>query len=218
MLTQGKSLLQKHWFHLCIFLVAWSVSRAFAAPVPRILVLGDSLSAAYGIEVEQGWVRLLEQRLALKYPHKVINASVSGETSGGGLARLPALLKEHQPALVILELGGNDGLRGHPLNLMRRQLKDIIEQSHAAGARVLLLGMQIPPNYGQRYTQQFQAVYKQLAEEHQLPLVDFFLDGVALQPTLMQRDGIHPTAEAQARMLDNVWPLLVAMLDEGQTR
>lgn len=213
MSKQAKSVLQKPWLHLLVLLVVWMAPGAYAEPAPRILVLGDSLSAAYGIEVEQGWVRLLEHRLAEKFPYKVINASVSGETSGGGLARLPALLKEHSPALVILELGGNDGLRGHPLNLMRRQLATIIEQSRAAGARVLLLGMRIPPNYGQRYTEQFHATYRQLAEEYQLPLVEFFLEGVALRPELMQRDGIHPTAEAQARLLENVWQVLAPMLD-----
>jgi acyl-CoA thioesterase-1 len=215
LLKPSKSMLQKPWLRLCVFLMAWVAPGAFAEPTPRILVLGDSLSAAYGLELEQGWVTLLEQRLAEKFPHKVINASVSGETTGGGLARLPALLKEYQPTLVILELGGNDGLRGHPLNIMHRQLAGTIEQSRAAGAQVLLVGMQIPPNYGQRYTQQFHATYKQLAEEYQLPLVDFFLDGVALQPDLMQRDGIHPTAEAQGRMLDNVWPVLVPLLGEA---
>jgi len=206
-------MLHKPWLRLGIFLVVWFTTAASAEPAPRILVLGDSLSAAYGLNVEQGWVHLLEQRLAQKYPHKVINASVSGETTGGGLARLPALLKQHQPALVILELGGNDGLRGHPLNIMRRQLAGIIEQSQAADARVLLVGMHIPSNYGQRYTQQFHTTYRQLAEQYQLPLVDFFLEGVALQPGLMQRDGIHPTAEAQEKMLDNVWPVLVPMLE-----
>lgn len=212
LLKQSKSMLQKPWLCLCVFLLICAAPNAFAEPAPRILVLGDSLSAAYGLELKQGWVTLLEQRLAEKFPHKVINASVSGETTGGGLARLPTLLKEHQPNLLILELGGNDGLRGHPLNIMRRQLAGIIEQSRAAGAQVLLVGMHIPPNYGQRYTQQFHTTYKQLAEEYQLPLVDFFLDGVALKPGLMQRDGIHPTAEAQSIMLDNVWPVLLPLL------
>lgn len=214
LLKQSKSMLQKPWLRLCMFLLVWVASGSFAEPAPRILVLGDSLSAAYGLELKQGWVTLLEQRLAEKFPHQVINASVSGETTGGGLARLPVLLKEHQPRLVILELGGNDGLRGHPLNIMRRQLAGIIEQSRAAGAQVLLVGMHIPPNYGQRYTQQFHVTYKQLAEEYQLPLVDFFLEGVALKPGLMQRDGIHPTAEAQSIMLDNVWPVLLPLLGE----
>jgi acyl-CoA thioesterase I len=208
-------MLQNPWLRLCIlWLVLW-VPGAFAAHAPRILVLGDSLSAAYGLKLEQGWVSLLERRLAEKFPHKVINASVSGETTGGGLARLPALLKEHQPDLVILELGGNDGLRGHPLNIMQRQLADIVEKSRAAGAQVLLVGMQIPPNYGSRYTEQFRTTYPRLAEQYQLPLVDFFLQGVALQPGLMQQDGIHPTAEAQGKLLDNVWPVLLPLLEVG---
>lgn len=206
-------MLQNPWLRLCLFWVVLLAPRAFAAPAPRILVLGDSLSAGYGLQLEQGWVSLLERRLAEKFPHQVINASVSGETTGGGLARLPALLQTHQPGLVIVELGGNDGLRGHPLNIVRRQLADIVEKSRASGARVLLIGMRIPPNYGPRYTEQFHTTYVQLAEQYQLPMVDFFLEGVALQPGLMQQDGIHPTAEAQGKMLDNVWPVLLPLLE-----
>ena len=178
----------------------------------RILVLGDSLSAGYGIELEESWVSLLAERVAENHPYQVVNASVSGETSGGGLARLPALLKEHTPALVILELGGNDGLRGHPLNIMQQQLESIIQKSQDAGAQVLLLGMQIPPNYGQRYTERFHQVYTQLAEKYELAYVPFFLEGVAVDRDLMQRDGIHPTAEAQPAMLDNVWVGLEPLL------
>lgn len=181
----------------------------------RILVLGDSLSAGYGIELEESWVSLLAERLADNYAYQVVNASVSGETSGGGLARLPALLKEHQPALLILELGGNDGLRGHPLNIMQQQLESIIQQSRNAGAEVLLLGMQIPPNYGQRYTERFYQVYTQLAKQYELAYVPFFLDGIAVNRDLMQRDGIHPTAEAQPIMLDNVWVGLEPLLKKG---
>ncbi|MBC6905922.1 arylesterase [Saccharophagus sp. K07] len=197
-------------------LVFWflllSIPLQVVAEAPRILVLGDSLSAAYGIEVRQGWVSLLEQRLAGKYPHVVINASVSGETTGGGLARLPALLQQHQPSVVIVELGGNDGLRGYPLNVMQQQMTEIIEKSRAAGATVVLVGMQIPPNYGPRYTNRFRDIYKELAEKFGLPLVQFLLEGVATEAALMQRDGIHPTAEAQEKILDNVWSVLQPLL------
>jgi len=198
-------------------LVFWflllSIPLQVVAEAPRILVLGDSLSAAYGIEVRQGWVSLLEQRLAGKYPHVVINASVSGETTGGGLARLPALLQQHQPSVVIVELGGNDGLRGYPLNVMQQQMTEIIEKSRAAGATVVLVGMQIPPNYGPRYTNRFHDIYKELAEKFELPLVQFLLEGVATEAALMQRDGIHPTAEAQEKILDNVWSVLQPLLE-----
>lgn len=196
-----------------IWLSFWLLAPWCAADAPRLLVLGDSLSAAYGIEVQQGWVSLLEQRLAAKYPHQVINASVSGETTGGGLARLPALLKQHQPELVIVELGGNDGLRGYPLNVMKQQLAQIIETSRDAGALILLVGMQIPPNYGVRYTNRFRDTYTELADQYDLPLVEFLLADVALNAKLMQKDGIHPTAEAQEQILDNVWPVLQPLLE-----
>ena len=202
-------------YRFAIWLSLWLIAPLCAADTPRLLVLGDSLSAAYGIDVQQGWVSLLEQRVAAKYPHKVINASVSGETTGGGLARLPALLEQHKPELVIVELGGNDGLRGYPLNVMQQQLVDIIEKSRAAGATVVLVGMQIPPNYGPRYTNRFRDIYKELAEKFELPLVEFLLDGVATDAALMQRDGIHPTAAAQEKILDNVWPVLQPLLVRG---
>ncbi len=199
-----------------IWLSVWLIAPLCTADAPRLLVLGDSLSAAYGIEVNQGWVSLLEQRLAAKYPHQVVNASVSGETTGGGLSRLPALLKQHQPELVIVELGGNDGLRGYPLNVMKQQLAEIIETSHDADAQVLLVGMQIPSNYGLRYTNQFRDTYTELAQQYDLPLVKFLLAEVALNAKLMQKDGIHPTAEAQEKILDNVWPVLQPMLEQLQ--
>lgn len=204
----------KHIFshRFVIWLSLWLIAPLCAADTPRLLVLGDSLSAAYGIEVQQGWVSLLEQRVAAKYPHKIINASVSGETTGGGLARLPALLEQHKPELVIVELGGNDGLRGYPLNTMKQQLARIIETSRTAGAQVLLVGMQIPPNYGPRYTNQFRDTYTELARQYDLPLVEFLLAEVALNTKLMQKDGIHPTAEAQEKILDNVWPVLQPLL------
>lgn len=174
--------------------------------------MGDSLSAAYGIELEQGWVHLLKEPLT-KYPDwQIINASVSGETTSGGLARLPKLLSEHQPKIVIIELGGNDGLRGQPLKLMEKNLQAMIDASKNSGAEVLLIGMQIPPNYGQRYTNQFKATYSQLAEKNQLALVDFLLSDVATHAEYMQKDGIHPTAEAQPIIVKNVWPVVEKML------
>lgn len=208
----------KHIFshRFVIWLSLWLIAPLCAADTPRLLVLGDSLSAAYGIEVQQGWVSLLEQRVAAKYPHKIINASVSGETTGGGLARLPALLEQHKPELVIVELGGNDGLRGYPLNTMKQQLARIIETSRTAGAEVLLVGMQIPPNYGPRYTNQFRDTYTELARQYDLPLVEFLLAEVALNAKLMQKDGIHPTAEAQEKILDNVWPVLQPLLEKSK--
>ncbi len=179
------------------------------ADTSRILVLGDSLSAGYGIDEEEGWVNLLEERLATEgYAHTVVNASVSGETSQGGLKRLPRLLSEHNPDWVILELGGNDGLRGYPISDLSDNLVSIVQLSREQGADVVLLGMQIPPNYGPRYTDQFTSLYPQLAEEHDLPLVEFMLEGIATDEALMQRDGIHPNAEAQPKILDNVWPTL----------
>lgn len=182
---------------------------------PSLLVLGDSLSVAYGFALEQGWVKRLRTRLDdAGYSFDVVNASISGETTRGALARLADLLEQHKPAIVILELGGNDGLRGLPLAAMRSNFKRLIEQSQQAGAQVLLLGMRLPPNYGKAYTEKFHAVYTELAEEHEVALVPFFLAGVARQAELMQPDGIHPTAAAQQQLLANVWPILQPMLKE----
>lgn len=180
---------------------------------PRILVLGDSLSAAYGIPLERGWVQLLQTRLETEgYGYEVVNASVSGDTTGAALTRLPRALELHQPDIVIVELGGNDGLRGTPVGQMRRNLEAIIEKSRAAEAEVLVTGIMIPPNYGAEYTARFNAVYTSLGDRLNVALVPFILDGVALEPSLMQADGIHPTAAAQPRILDNVWPTLQPML------
>ncbi len=190
-------------------LLPWS---AGAAP-GTVLVLGDSLSAGFGISPEQGWVRLLAERIEARgLPWRVVNASISGDTTRGGLARLPELLAREKPALVILELGGNDGLRGLPLAELQGNLSRMIDAAKGTGARVLLLGMRIPPNYGPRYTERFHATYAELAERHGIPCVEFFLDGVAGEPALMQGDGIHPNAAAQQRLLENVWPTLVPML------
>ena len=178
-----------------------------------VLVFGDSLSASYGIEEEQGWINLLSEKLRqAQSTYSVINASVSGETSTGGLSRLPAALAEFQPSVVILELGGNDGLRGLPLATLQSNLEEMVSLSQRAGAKVLLAGIQIPPNYGPRYTEPFYALFGDIAESEQLPFVPFLIDGIPQQPELMQNDGIHPRAEAQHMILDNVWPVLAPML------
>jgi acyl-CoA thioesterase I len=181
---------------------------------PRtIVVLGDSLSAGYGISVQEGWVNLLAQRLASEgYGYKVVNASVSGETTQGGVARLPRVLELHKPEIVIIELGGNDGLRGLPLASSRENLQRAITTARNANARVLLVGMMIPPNYGQRYSQEFRDMYTGLASKNSVALVPFLLDEVALKSDLMQEDGIHPNARGQPRMLENLWPKLKPLL------
>lgn len=186
-----------------------------------ILVVGDSLSAAYGIELSDGWVALLQKQLTeLGFAHKVVNASITGDTTAGGLARLDAALKRHRPEIVIVELGGNDGLRGISLSVVEANLNAMIERSVKADAQVALLGIRIPVNYGQRYAEKFHGLYAKIARQHELPLVDFFLEGVALQPALMQADGIHPNAAAQPRLLSNAWPAieqaLVSSCEETQ--
>jgi acyl-CoA thioesterase-1 len=186
---------------------------AAAAGKPVILVLGDSLSAGYGIPVEQGWVARLQQRLdAEGYGYTVVNASVSGETTGGALERLPRALSLHRPAVVLVELGGNDGLRGLPLTELRLNLEGIVDTSRAAGADIVLTGIRIPPNYGQQYTEKFYAVYETLAREQHLAWVPFLLEGIALRDELFQGDGIHPDLQAQPILLDNVWPALEPLL------
>ena len=181
-----------------------------------ILVFGDSLSAAYGIRPEQGWVALLAQRLhAQGYGYQVVNASVSGETSTGGLERLPRALQLHSPEIVILELGANDGLRGLPVNGLHDSLAHMVQLSQAAGARVLLVGIRIPPNYGPRYTEQFARVFPELAQQYHLPLVPFLLEKVALNPALMQEDGLHPNAAGEPAVLDTLWPYLKPLLKKN---
>lgn len=178
-----------------------------------LLVFGDSLSAAYRMDEDDGWVALLQQRLDDQaIPLQVVNGSVSGETTAGGLARLPAMLDARQPDIVILELGGNDGLRGLPVTSIRQNLERMIQLSQQAGAKVILAGIQIPPNYGPRYTGPFYALYEELANEYDLVLIPFLLDGIAEDPALMQDDGIHPTAEAQPMIVDIVWPVLQGLL------
>ena len=197
---------------MLVFALVTPAGAEVAAP-RTVVVLGDSLSAGYGITIQEGWVNLLAQRITSEgYGYKVINASVSGETTQGGLARLPRVLALHKPEVVIIELGGNDGLRGLPLALSRENLRRTIELAHGAKAKVVLVGMLIPPNYGQRYAQEFRDMFTTLADKHSVALVPFLLDRVALEPGLMQKDGIHASAQGQPRMLENVWPKLKPLL------
>jgi len=176
-------------------------------------VFGDSLSAAYGIPASQGWAALLQQRLQREgYPHVVVNASISGETSAGGLARLPAALGQHQPAIVLLELGANDGLRGLPVKAMRGNLEKMLQLSRQAGARPVLFEMRIPANYGVAYGNSFSASFSELSRSSRTPLVPFFLASIALDPAQFLDDGLHPAAAAQPRLLDAVWPTLKPLL------
>jgi len=197
---------------LLIFSCAlWPLSAHTAQRV--VLVVGDSLSAAYGIDQDAGWVALLQRRLEKDYPgYRVVNASISGDTTRGGLGRIDTALNTHAPAVVVIELGGNDGLRGLPLKEMRNNLGAMISKSLAAQARVLLVGMRIPPNYGPLYTRDFETVFTALTKQFEVARVPFLLDGVALDPELIQGDGIHPRAEAQPRLLENVWPHLAPLL------
>lgn len=195
---------------LCLLLVP-----VLPASAQGILVVGDSISAALGLEIDQGWTALLQQRLHQENAEiPVMNASVSGDTTAGGLARLPRLLEQYAPALVVIELGGNDGLRGLPPANMQQNLSAMVEQSLSAGAEVLLLGMRIPPNYGVRYTEAFEKVFADISAEYDIPLLPFVLEGIAgeADQSLMQSDGIHPTAEAQPRILANVWPYIESWL------
>jgi len=180
---------------------------------PKVLVLGDSLSAGYGIARESGWVWLLERRLdELGFPHRVINASISGDTTAGGLTRLPPLLARHNPAVLVVELGANDGLRGLALEEVEANLVRLIDRGKAAGARVLLIGIRLPPNYGTAYTDRFQAVFEQVADREEVAFVPRLLDGIAEDWGLMQPDGLHPATEAQPLILDNVWSALEPLL------
>ena len=210
-----ESALRRFTALMLLLFLALAATAVQAEERPTLLVMGDSLSAAYGIEADEGWVSLLEARLDGKA--RVVNASISGETSGGGASRLPELLGQHAPDIVLLELGGNDGLRGLPPSQFEANMRRMIEASQEAAARVLLLGIDIPPNYGQAYRDAFTGVYHRLADEYDLPLVPFLLEGVALEEHLMQRDGIHPTAEAQPIILDNVWPTLETLLEKNGT-
>lgn len=194
---------------------AWPAAPAWAAAGP-LLVLGDSLSAEYGLARGTGWVALLERRLAeQKKTLPLVNASVSGETTSGGRSRLPALLSQHKPSVVVIELGGNDALRGLPLQGTEANLDAMVRAAREAGAKVLLVGMQVPPNYGSSYTRQFEQLFPKVAQAQKVPLVPFLLAGIgdaADAARWFQADRIHPTAQAQPRMLDNVWPQLVKLL------
>lgn len=197
-----------------VFLALICVGVQAHASQNTLMIVGDSLSSAHGVQTEDAWVTLLKERLEEEGldQWQVVNASIGGETTDGGLRRLPKLLDENQPEVVIIELGGNDGLRGFPPNVIRQNLSSMIEKVSEAGAKALLVGMQIPPNYGQRYTRAFADIYPELAEKHETELVPFFLEGVYDQEGMMQDDDIHPTAEAQGQLLDNVWPVLEPML------
>jgi acyl-CoA thioesterase-1 len=205
-------------FLLCVAWVAGAMPASGAQPAtPVILVFGDSLSAGYGIAVDQGWVRLLATRLEKEgYGFRVVNASVSGETTTGGLGRLARALRTHEPAIVIIELGANDGLRGLPLGTTRGNLDDLVAMAGKGGRKVLLLGMLMPPNYGERYTSGFAAAYPETARRHHAALVPFLLAGVAEHSELMQSDGLHPTERGQPLLLDNVWPALKPLLGPGR--
>ena len=199
-------------------LVAMPVSAKLINPSTQtILVFGDSLSASYGLPQGQGWVALLEAKLAQnqasKTTYKVVNASISGETTSGGLARFSTALTTHKPNIVILELGANDGLRGLPIAEMQANLNQMITQAKTAKAKVLLIGMKIPPNYGLKYTKNFSTTYINLAKQHNIALVPFLLEGVAGKPELIQADGLHPLAVAQPALLGNVWAQLKGLLN-----
>ncbi len=191
---------------LCLCGPTWAAGQ-------RVLVLGDSISAAYGMSLEQGWVHLLAQQLASAEPApEFINASISGETSDGGLRRLPALLDQHSPNVVVIELGANDALRGFPLKLLRENLSKMVRLSQDAGAKVVLVAMEIPPNYGARYTAGFRQSYAEVAQSTGCILSPFLLDGVATNPALMQDDGIHPRPEAQPMLVQTMLPVIEAVL------
>ena len=199
---------------ILVLLVFLAISQPLSAKEsPKVLVLGDSLSAAFGIERKQGWVHLLQQHLNNNgHRYRVVNASVSGDTTRGGLARLPHALKEHQPEIVIIALGGNDGLRGFSLNEVRTNLDKMIRLAKGANAKVMLCGVQVPPNLGATYVEKFLQVYRDTSKTHNIPLVNYILKDVSSHSKLMQRDGIHPTAKAQTIILNNVLQGLAALL------
>lgn len=204
--------MMKNGIHCLIFsMICLLPVSSFAK---TIMILGDSLSAGYGLNPQQSWVVLLQQRLDQQQPkqHKVINASVSGETTSGALARLPKLLKTHKPDIVVIELGGNDGLRGQPPQMIQKNLAQLIQQSQKSKATVILLGMKIPPNYGAAYSQAFEKNYQILSQQYKIKLHPFFMNGIAGNKNLMQKDLIHPNASAQKTLLDNAYPLIKAAL------
>lgn len=196
---------------LVVLLVA---TNAQATDAPTVLIFGDSLSAGFGIDVDRSWTALLQQRLEEQgYEHRVVNASISGETTEGGAARIDSAIGTFSPDLIILELGGNDGLRGFPPTRIKDNLETIARRARDSGAGVVLLGIRIPTNYGTRYTQAFEAVYADVADELEIRWIEFFMEGVALNDELLQEDRIHPNVEAQPILLDNAWPIIRATLD-----
>ena len=192
-------------------------AQAVRAETPTVVIFGDSLSAGYGIEVDQSWVALLQARLNEQgYEHRVINASISGETTEGGATRIESALSDFSPALIILELGGNDGLRGFPAARMKANLAKIVERAKESGAAVVLLGIRIPSNYGARYSAEFEGVFRQISEDFGVQWIEFFMEGIALNDELLQDDRIHPNAEAQPMLLENAWPIIRATLVQRQ--
>lgn len=195
------------------------VQSAYGGVPATVVIFGDSLSAGYGLDLDQSWTAQLQTRLHEQgYEHNVINASISGDTTEGGANRIAATLEKFAPELLIVELGGNDGLRGIPLDRMQSNLLTIIESSRAAGAKVIILGIRIPTNYGPRYTQAFEKVYRDIATQTETPWIEFFMEDVALNPELMQDDGIHPNAQAQPILLDSAWPVIRNALGPVETR
>jgi len=196
------------------FLWLLFAANAQSSDSPTILIFGDSLSAGYGLEVDQSWTNLLQLRLAQQgYEHRVVNASISGETTEGGATRIDAALQDFAPALVIIELGGNDGLRGFPASRMKANLEKMVNRAKSSGAAVVLLGIRIPSNYGPRYSAAFEAVFRQVSAEYDVQWIEFFMEGIALNDELLQDDRIHPNAEAQPILLDNAWPIISAKLE-----
>jgi len=198
---------------LILLMFGGQFAVAESVPQPKILVVGDSLSVAYGVDRPDGWTALLQVKLNKEgYVYKVVNASISGDTTGGGLKRLPRALKVHQPEIVIIELGGNDGLRAIPISTIQNNIAQMITLSETAGADVILAGMQMPPNYGEAYTEAFANIYFELADEYGSALIPFFLKNIALNPSMMQSDMIHPTSDAQSLLLENTWDVLEPLL------
>ncbi|UJA03752.1 arylesterase [Acinetobacter johnsonii] len=197
--------------YLVLLALCLSPTWVFAKTV---MVLGDSISAGYGIEPQQAWVNLLQKRLDQQYPkqHKVVNASVSGETTSGALARLPKLLQTHKPNVVVIELGGNDGLRGQPPQMIQKNLAQLIQQSQKANATVVVLGMKMPPNYGTAYSKAFENNYKVVSQQYKVKLLPFFLEGVAGNKSLMQKDLVHPNGKAQPILLNLAYPYVKGAL------
>lgn len=196
------------------YMVATLSLIPFAIEAKTILIVGDSISAGYGINHEQGWVQLLQKRLDQQYPkqHKVVNASVSGETTSGALARMPKLLQSYKPDVVVIELGGNDALRGQPPQMIQKNLGQLVQQSQQANAKVILFGMKIPPNYGTAYSQTFENNYKVISQQYKIKLLPFFMQGIAGHKDLMQNDQIHPNAKAQSILLNNAYPYIKGAL------